>query len=206
MASEHDTRQLDRLVFFSDAIFAIAITLLIIEVKVPHLERLSEQGLASALLDQIPQYIGFLVSFFVIGRFWIGHHRAFGWLARSDDRLVWRNLVFMLTIAFMPFPTAVLSQYSSSRVAVGLYAGWLLLAGVLNLANLRYATRGPLLAPDAPPELRHARGVWQPLLTAGLALVGMIFDPRIGLLALLASPVIGRLLMWRGRKPALPPA
>ena len=199
MTTAHDRHQLDRLVFFSDAIFAIAITLLIIEVRVPHLARVSEEGLAQALLGQIPQYIGFVVSFFVIGRFWIGHHRVFGWLARSDDRLVWRNLLFMLTIAFMPFPTAVLSQFAGTRVAVGLYAGWLLLAGVLNYANLRYATRGPLLSSDAPVNAGSTRGVWIPLLTAALALALAIVHPLAGVGALLASPLIGRLLMW-GRR------
>src|SRR5207237_4400 len=124
--SHHDRMQLDRLVFFSDAIFAIAITLLVIEIHVPDLTGIvTEQRLADALLDNIPQYIGFLVSFFVIGRFWIGHHRTLGRLSRAEPRLIWVNLLFLLTIAFMPFPTAVISNFASSRVAVGVYTVWL---------------------------------------------------------------------------------
>lgn len=125
----HDQFQLERLAFFSDAVFAIAITLLIIEVRLPATTPETERGIAQGLADLIPQYIGFFVSFFVIGRFWIGHHRVFGRLKRVDDILVWRNLLFLMTIAFMPFPTALVSHYVSTRVAVGAYAGWLTLAG-----------------------------------------------------------------------------
>lgn len=198
--TENETRQLERLIFFSDAIFAIAITLLVIEIHVPHIAGpVTEQALVDGLLSQIPQYIGFLVSFFVIGRFWVGHHRVFGWLTRSDDTLVWRNLLFLLTIAFMPFPTAVLSQYATSRVGVAVYAGWLLFAGLLNMANLRYATRGPLLGESAPKLANASRGVWIPLIVAGLAIAGVFISSTVGLIALLASPLIGRALMWRRR-------
>lgn len=196
-----DYVRLERLVFFSDAIFAIAITLLVIEIHVPHLTgRITEQDLADALLGLLPQYIGFLVSFFVIGRFWIGHHRTFGWLARADDTLIWRNLLFLMTIAFMPFPTAVLSNYAGSRVGVGLYAGWLMIAGLLNMWTLRHATAGPLLAEPAPPLVKYSRGVWIPIVTATLALAGMAWDARVGLIALLLSPLIGRVLMWQRRR------
>ncbi len=204
MADTPETREhgrLERLMFFSDAIFAIAITLLVIEIRVPHLTgRITETDLANALLELIPQYIGFVVSFFVIGRFWIGHHRTFGWLARADDALIWRNLLFLMTIAFMPFPTAVLSSYAGSRVGVGLYAGWLMIAGLLNMWTLRHATAGPLLAEPAPPLVKYARGVWIPILVAALALAGMALDAHAGLIALLLSPLIGRVLMWQRRK------
>ncbi|MBV8971558.1 MAG: DUF1211 domain-containing protein, partial [Sphingomonadaceae bacterium] len=109
----HDRHQLERLIFFSDAVFAIAMTLLVVDVRLPPLHHVSEAALAQALIGLIPQYIGFLISFLVVGRFWIGHHRAFGWLERSDDRLVGLNLLFLLTIAFMPFPTTLISSFAS---------------------------------------------------------------------------------------------
>lgn len=151
----HDQFQLERLAFFSDAVFAIAITLLIIEVKLPEWTPETEPGIAQGLADLIPQHIGFFVSFFVIGRFWIGHHRVFRRLKRVDDTLVWRNLLFLMTIAFMPFPTTLVSHYVSTRVAVGTYAAWLTLAGVFNLLLERHATQGPLAAPGGLDDLRH---------------------------------------------------
>ena len=202
--AEHETRKLERLIFFSDAIFAIAITLLVIEVHVPRLEHVTEIGLANALLAQTTQYIGFVVSFFVIGRFWMGHHRAFAMLDRSDDTLMWRNLLFLMTIAFMPFPTALVSNYATTRVGVGVYAGWLILSGLLNLSVVRYLTRGPLLSPEASPDdARLARrSAWSPIAVGTLALAGAAITPAGALVPLLASPVIVRLFARRWGRPA----
>ncbi len=96
--------------FFIDAIFAIAITLLVIEIRLPAMGIESSDALSRALEGLVPKFLGFVISFFVIGRFWIGHHRVIGHLRTCDDGLVWRNLLFLLTIAFMPFPTAVISE------------------------------------------------------------------------------------------------
>jgi uncharacterized membrane protein len=197
----HDQFQLERLAFFSDAVFAIAITLLIIEVRIPAGTSDSETGLAQALVDLIPQYIGFFVSFFVIGRFWIGHHRVFGRLARVNDGLVWRNLLFLMTIAFMPFPTALVSHFVSTRVGVGAYAAWLTLAGVFNLMLERYAMKGPLAAAGAIDDLRrYARAGWAPVIVGALAFAAAMITPHLALLPLLGSPVITALLGRRNAK------
>lgn len=190
----HDRFQLERLAFFSDAVFAIAITLLIIEVRLPPGLPDSEQAIAQALADLIPQYIGFFVSFFVIGRFWIGHHRVFGRLQRVDDGLIWRNLLFLMTIAFMPFPTALVSHFVSTRVGVGVYAAWLTLAGVFNLILERYAMRGPLAVPGGLDDLRRwARAGWAPVVVGLLAFGCAMITPHLALVPLLTSPVITRL-------------
>ena len=200
----HDRFQLERLAFFSDAVFAIAITLLIIEVRVPAGTPDTERSLAQALVDLIPQYIGFFVSFFVIGRFWIGHHRVFGRLKRIDDTLIWRNLLFLMTIAFMPFPTALVSHFVSTRVGVGVYAAWLTLAGVFNLLLERHAMKGPLAAPGGLDDLRRwARAGWAPVVVGVLAFGFAMIAPHLALIPLLGSPVITALF---GRKPKpLPP-
>ncbi len=207
-ATHRERQQLDRLVFFSDAIFAIAITLLVIEVHVPRFPQgYTDTQLANALLENIPQYIGFLVSFFVIGRFWIGHHRSFGYLARADDRLVWRNLLFLLTIAFMPYPTAVISNFASSRLGVGFYAVWLTIAGVMNLNVMRTLVASPDLDPvvDEAERRLWIRRAWSPVAVGVLAFTAAMINPLLAMIPLLGSPVIGRLFNWR-RKPALPAA
>lgn len=110
---EKEKFQLDRIAFFSDAIFAIAITLLIIEIKVPEVDQqnLSDKTLFIASTYLIPKIIGFIVSFFVIGLYWLAHHRMFKYIVRSSQKLLWNNLIFMLPIVMMPFSTAFLSEY-----------------------------------------------------------------------------------------------
>lgn len=189
-----DQFQLERLAFFSDAVFAIAITLLIIEVRIPAGTPDTEAGVAQALVDLIPQYIGFLVSFFVIGRFWIGHHRVFGRLSRIDDTLVARNLLFLMTIAFMPFPTALVSHFVSTRVGIGVYAAWLTLAGGLSVWLQRYALQGPLLAGGSDDLHRWRRTAWAPAVVGALAFAAAMVTPHLALVPLIGSPVITALL------------
>src|SRR5690606_8165786 len=100
----------ERLVFFSDAVFAIAITLLVLEIEVPHLHPgASPSEYWEALGELVPSFLAFLLSFMVIGRFWLSHHQIFGRVAHFDVRLVWPNMLYLLAIAFMPFTTAFMA-------------------------------------------------------------------------------------------------
>jgi uncharacterized membrane protein len=106
-ASHHfDTQRVEA---FSDGVFAIAITLLIIEIGVPHVE--GDGSLTDALLDLWPSYLGYVVSFLTIGVMWINHHYVFKDIERIDHTLLSLNLMLLLSIAFLPFPTAVLAEY-----------------------------------------------------------------------------------------------
>src|SRR5438477_1525847 len=100
--------QLERLILFSDAVFAIAITLLAIEIKVPELPegKITEVMLIQELAKEVPKLMGFLVSFFIIGLYWTVHHRMFGFVVNYTPRLLWLNLIFLLSIVLMPFTTA----------------------------------------------------------------------------------------------------
>jgi len=167
----------ERLVFFSDAVFAIAITLLVLEIQAPHLGAdSSDRDLLAALLGLLPKLIGFAVSFAVIGSMWIEHHRIFRYIARYDDGLLWRNLFFLLVIAFMPFPTALYSENHRVGAALALYAGSLAVAGLAKLWIWRYAAAGGrLLAADvAPSDVRRVgRRSWAvPLTCFGIAALG----------------------------------
>lgn len=201
MDRAHD--QLERLTFFSDAVFAIAMTLLVVEVKLPHVTVADDLGLANALLALTPAYIGFLVSFLVLGRFWIGHHTLMAVLDRSSLRLVRTNLVMLLAVAFMPFPTVVVSQYGGLRVGIGLYAGWLLLLGLLNRRLIDVAADPALLAADIDPrEFRqHRTRGWTPIAIALSTLVAGMIEPRAGLVVLmLGAPVISFALHRRAAR------
>ena len=202
MDHEHDRKQLDRLTFFSDAVFAIAMTLLVIEVRLPATE-LSAAALGQALVGLIPKYLGFVISFLVIGRFWIAHHRVFGLLAGTSEQLNWVNLLLLMVVAFMPFPTEVISEFSEVRLAVMLYAGWLTVLGLLHHWLVRTALRRPGLVRDDVPEAecRHLRrGSLIPVVIGLLSLAGAAVAPLAGIAILfLGSPVVSWLLHRRER-------
>jgi len=102
------TAETSRIEAFSDGVFAIAITLLILEIKVPPP---GSGELSLALARQWPSYLSFLMSFAFIGIMWINHHRLFTHIARSDDVLLILNLLLLLGVIVVPFPTAVLATH-----------------------------------------------------------------------------------------------
>ena len=105
--------QLERLILFSDAVFAIAITLLVIEIKIPELhENVSDKALLQSLAHLIPEFIGFIVSFMMIGLYWTVHHRMFGFVTSYSPKLLILNLVFLFFVALMPFSTGFYSEYA----------------------------------------------------------------------------------------------
>jgi uncharacterized membrane protein len=113
-----------RLEAFSDGVFAIAITLLVIEIEVPHTE---EGGLARALAAQWPSYAAYAVSFAVIGIMWVNHHVLIELVASVDRPLLFLNLLLLMFVAFMPFSTAVLAEHlqapsSDAHVAAAVYS------------------------------------------------------------------------------------
>lgn len=195
---QHDRTQLERMTFFSDAVFAIAMTLLVIEVRVPEIHVFTDHALAQALADLLPKYIGFVVSFIVLGRFWVGHHHVMGMIGHADRRLVWINLLFLLAVAFMPFPTAVLSDYTQLRVGVGFYAGWLVLLGLMNHWLIASALRDPAWrragVSDTDVRLMR-RSSWIPALIGATGFVAGMISPLWALVALVAgSPLISWLV------------
>ena len=118
-----------RLETFSDGVLAIAITLLVLDLKVPAREAL-HGSLAQALADQWPSYVAYLVSFLVIGIIWVNHHAMFTLIARVDRSLLFLNLLLLLVVAATPFPTALLAEYLSagrdSHVAAAVYSATML--------------------------------------------------------------------------------
>lgn len=120
-----------------DAVFAIAITLLVLPLADA---RLPDANLTGALLALWPKVFAFALSFLVIGNYWITHHRTFEYIIRSDGRLLQLNLLFLLFIAFLPFPTAVLGEHGDRTASVVLYAGSIVLTGLAKTGAWWYAT------------------------------------------------------------------
>src|SRR5215468_487293 len=143
----------DRVLFFSDAVFAIAITLLVVDIHVP--EVVMDAGYQiSHSTDKI---LSFVISFLVIGLFWIGHHRLFRYITALDRLLIFLNLLFLGAIAFLPYPTALLFAGNTREPAAPVfYATCVAIAGVVELAIWLYATHAKGLVPaSVPPAVRR---------------------------------------------------
>ena len=190
--SREPAHPLERLIFFSDAVFAIAITLLVIEIKVPHLPHdASNMAHVAALAGLIPNFIGFFISFAVIGAFWAGHHRAFSLARHYAPGLVLPNLVLLCAIAFMPFATAYMSENFGQTVPHALYNGLLLVTALLNRRLVRKVTGAPYVAEDASVEAVVATRArpWGVAGAAALALAMSFVAPMWSQFALATIPL-----------------
>jgi len=132
----------ERLVFFSDAVFAIAMTLLVVELKVP---QVGDGELAPAMGELAPEYLSFVLSFAVIGAVWMSHHRKFRAVIGYDQTLVRLNLVMLLGVASLPFSTAVLGRYGDVALSVYIYAATICVIGAVLSAMWLYAWHSGLV-------------------------------------------------------------
>jgi uncharacterized membrane protein len=150
----------DRAKAFSDGVFAIALTLLILQIKVPSPSQIADEGaLRGFLLQQWPTYFSYVLSVIIIGHYWVAHHGLFHYIRRSNRMLLWLNILFLLCVTFIPFPAALLSQFSNYRTAVVIYGASLAVAGLVFDLMRAYATyRHRLVDKDLHPQvIRTAR-------------------------------------------------
>jgi len=130
--------QLERLTFFSDGVMAICITLLIIEIKVPDLEELkihTDAGLWKYLSETSLKFLGFLISFGIIGHYWSVHHRIFGYAKNYTTTLLWINLAFLFSVVLLPFSSGLLGEYGSDTnmyLPYAVYVTNMCLTGFMN--------------------------------------------------------------------------
>ncbi len=186
----------ERVVFFSDAVFAIVITLLVLELKVPHLAERNEPALRHALLELFPRVVGFVVSFLIIGLMWIEHHRIFRYIEDYDGGLLWRNLLLLLCVSFVPFPTALFSEHFWSRTAFILYTASFGGLATAKLLIWRHAAKANLLKKDVSPALerRIARRSLAVPIACALAIVLAFVSIFIAPLAFILIPFLARAL------------
>jgi uncharacterized membrane protein len=143
-----------RLETFADGVIAIAITLLILEVKVPPVEGVH---LAAAVVHAWPSYAGYVVSFLTIGVIWVNHHHMFKLIQRTNHAFLMLNVIFLMTIAFLPWPTALVAEYirdpAGRHVAAAVYGLTMVAIAVMfNVVWWYAANRGRLLIPGVDPE------------------------------------------------------
>ncbi len=192
----------ERMLFFSDAVFAIAITLLVIELRLPDLgEHATSDDVLRALQAQIPRLFAYALSFITIGLYWLAHWRRYQAVDRIDFRLVSINLLLLGLVALIPFPTGVIGEHGDTVAAVVFYAVTLSAAGIMGTVSWLYADRAGLTVPGLS---RHhfqsatLRGMSVPLvMLPSLLLLPLIGPAGVELTWLLIVPVQMLADRWR---------
>jgi uncharacterized membrane protein len=150
-------QSVDRLAALSDGIFAVAMTLLVLELHVPARELIhSEVELRYALAPLLPQLIVYLMSFMTLGIFWVGQQTQLNHLERSHRDLTWIHLAFLFTVTIMPFSTRLLIEFLSYRTALLAYWVNILALGAVLYFSWGYATKASLVRKDIPAEVPPA--------------------------------------------------
>lgn len=192
--SPGSTLEFDRVAAFSDGVFAIALTLLVVTVDVPDLPRSrATADLAHALWQQRYQVLSFLLAFALIGRYWLGHHRFFASLRTITPGFVALNLVFLGAICFLPYPTDVLGNYGGVGTAVIFFAACMIVASSLETVLYVYAFRKGLLD-TMPSPGRHRRTVLAsqaPSLVFVVSILVATVSPSAAMYVWLANLLIG---------------
>ncbi len=175
----------NRLEAFSDGVFAVAITLLIFGIQVPHV---ADAALAGALLAQWPAYATYVVSFLTIGIIWVNHHGLFHRVHRIDRTLLFLNLALLLVVGFLPFPTSLLGEYilgqQAAAIAAAGYGATMFLLSIAFLAIWAYVSFGHgLLATPVDPQAARAQLPWfgLGLLAYAIAIVLAFVSPPLSL-------------------------
>jgi len=157
MEKVNEEKETGRLEAFSDGVFAIAITLLVLELKVPDVATAahSPAALARALLQQWPSYVGLVTSFFTVLIMWVHHHAILRNVCRTDAWLHFANGCLLLGVTFVPYPTSILARYlqtPAAKTAAAFYAGTFVLIAICFYLFIRAAFRKPLLSARASME------------------------------------------------------
>jgi uncharacterized membrane protein len=181
-------RNLDRIAAISDGIFAVGMTLLVLDLKTPAQELVhTNRELIQALCSMSPQFFTYFISFLTLGIFWMGQQAQLNSMAESDRNYTWMNLGFLLGVSMLPFSTRLLSEFILYRGALFCYWLNILYLGAVLYLSWRYAVKAKLINPETDDELRCAIErrilISQALYACGAALC--FFDTRISIAVIL---------------------
>lgn len=168
---KHGELRLGRIEAFSDGVFAIIVTLLVLDLKVPPLkDAASVAELGHAIIEQLPRFLSWLISFIIVCKFWLNHHHVLGMVRHADYGLVWINSIFLMGQSFIPFPTALIGEYHDNRLAVTLFGCVFALNTGLFVALQTYIQRR-LLKPELA-EQQDPHGIAKSFVGIGSYLLG----------------------------------
>jgi uncharacterized membrane protein len=190
----HGDLGVERVVFLSDGLFAIALTLLVIDLRLPDLPASAGAvEISNAIADLAPRVFAYALSFTIIAFYWMAHLRRFKLIGRANAGLAYLNLLFLGFIALIPFPTALIGEHGDLPIAVVIYAGTLSAAGLAGFLCWVYALRADLVAPDAPRDAVRSgalRGLAAPVvMLSSLLLLPIASTYVVELVWLLILPV-----------------
>lgn len=184
----------NRIEALADGIFAVAMTILVLELHVPDLGAVaSEADLLAALKNLVPKILSFASGFVILGTLWIGHRFQFHYIRRSNRAILWINLIFLLTISFLPFVVALVGTYGPMRVSCVLYGATLVAALTCLLIQWLYATGPGRLVDDSLPREVYAglrNRVLMGMVGYGGGLLLAPFAPRASLTCYAATPLL----------------
>jgi uncharacterized membrane protein len=141
---------LQRLVFFCDAVFAIAITLLAFSIKLPDIPKDAvNELLTTEIMNLIPKFVIYALSFLIIGSFWMAHHRMFQHIKKYDDAFIFLNILSLMFIAAVPIPTSIMGEYIMHRQSLIFYAMYMAMTSLLLWSVRLYASHRKLFEDDA---------------------------------------------------------
>jgi uncharacterized membrane protein len=178
-----------RLAALTDGVFAIVMTLLVLEIGVPEIAPSSLHAeLPQRLLELWPKLLSYIISFIILGMFWHLHHLAFHYIKRSDNGLIWTNILFLMFVALIPFSTSLFGSYGKEQLPLVIYAINIILVSVTRYIMWAYATgKYRLVDRDISPRLLK----WDRLVTIGLLsifliIIGVSFINSVAARALLS--------------------
>jgi|ERR1041384_3914208 len=175
----------DRVEALSDGVFAVGMTLLVFGFK---LNNVPSSTLSFHLLRLWPQLLAYILSFVIVGVYWVAHHTQFHFVVKVNRSLLWLNTLFLMIVAFIPFPTSLLGVYPDSRASIILYGCTLIVANIFLSSIWSYANRAGLLSPAVSDHFRRfALRVTLAPIGVYLLAIGFSFVSLTTSLALFAS-------------------
>ena len=164
-----------RLEAFSDGMFAIILTILVLELKVSHLESNTLAVFASAMIQIAPKFLSFLFSFFILAIFWVNHHHVMHQVQKVDTKLLWLNIALLFFSCLFPFITAFIGDYPTNPFGVALFPLNMALSSITLGASWKYAFVSTMLAPNTlTPEQKQKR-INQDRMATVINLVSAVF-------------------------------
>jgi len=145
---------LERLAALSDGVFAIAMTLLILDIKVPPFERVSsEADLLNELWILAPRFVMYFMAFMTMGILWVGQQTQLNHLVRATRDLAWLHIIFLAAVVILPFSTSLLAEHTAYRTPLIFYWANILICGIALYASCAYAQHAKLMKDEAPPDI-----------------------------------------------------
>jgi len=195
-ASEQRSADPGRLLAFTDGVFAIIITILVLDIKVPDLG--SGQSLGDSLAEMRPTSFAFVISFLLVGMYWTEHRATFNQVRYVDHNAIWLNLLFLLPVSLVPFAASAVGEYSDEPTALHIYGTVLIAATLLRLALNSYFGHHPGLMWEM--STKGSRRLTQatataPLLVYVIAMILANSVPTVSLLLYFSIPVLYFLLV-----------